>query len=89
MLNNINYIRMKKAIIKNFRNQKVYIEVKGVFSTRFWIDKSRILVNKHKIILQNEDLDCIILLDFIKKIKIDKALRIELIGIDSQYILEV
>lgn len=89
MLNNINYLRMKKALIKNFRNQKVYIEIKGILSTRMWIDKCKILVNNHKIILQNEELDCTILLDFIKKIKIDKALRIELIGMDAQYILEV
>ncbi len=89
MLNNINYVRMKKALIKNFRNQKVYVEVKGIFSTRIWIDKSKILINKHKIIISNEDIDCTILLDFIKKIKTDKALRIELIGMDAQYILEV
>lgn len=72
MLNNINYLKMKKALIKNFRNQKVYIEVKGVLSTRLWIDKCKILVNNHKIILQNEDLDCTILLDFIKKLKLIK-----------------
>lgn len=85
----INYIRLKRTLLKNLRNQKVYVEVKGIFSTRIWIDKSKILINKHKIIISNEDIDCTILLDFIKKIKTDKALRIELIGIDSQYILEV
>lgn len=89
MFGDIKYLQMKKLLLKSFRNSRVYIESKGSFNTRFWIDKSKILINKHKIIISNEDIDCIILLDFIKKIKIDDGLRIELINKDSQYILEI
>lgn len=89
MCNEINYLKMKKALLKNFRNANVYIEIKNICNTRICITKSRILINKHKLIISNEDIDCTILLDFIKKIKIDEGLRIELIGLDSQYILEV
>lgn len=89
MINEINYLRMKKALLKNFRKANVHIETKGVINTRFIIDKARITINKHKLIVNNEDMDCIILLDFIKKAKIDDGLRIELIGLDAQYILEV
>lgn len=85
----INYLKMKRIILKDFRNQRIYIETKGTFATRFWIDKARILINKHKIVISNEDIDCTILLDMIKKAKIDGRLRIKLIGLDAQYILEI
>lgn len=89
MLCDINYVRMKKIILKDFKNQRIYIETKGTFATRYWIDKARILINKHKIVISNEDIDCTILLDMIKKAKIDGRLRIELIGLDARYILEI
>ena len=85
----INYLRMKRILLKDFKNQRIYIETQGTFTTRFWIDKARITINKHKLIISNEDLDCIILLDFIKKAKIDGGLRIELNGLDARYILEI
>ncbi len=85
----INYLRMKRILLKDFKNQRIYIETQGTFTTRFWIDKARILINKHKIVISNEDIDCTILLDMIKKAKIDGRLRIELIGLDSRYILEI
>ena len=89
MINEINYLRMKKALLKNFRKANVHIEIKGIIITRFIIEKARITINKHKLIISNEDFDATILLDFIKKAKIDDGLRIELIGLDSQYILEI
>lgn len=85
----INYFKMKRIILKDFRNQRIYIETKGTFATRFWSDKAKILINKHKIVISNEDIDCTILLDMIKKAKIDGRLRIKLIGLDAQYILEI
>ena len=89
MLCDINYLKMKKILLKEFKNQRIYIETKGTFNTRYFIDKARILINKHKIVISNEDIDCIILLDMIKKAKIDGGLRIELVGIDARYILEI
>lgn len=89
MLCDINYLRMKRTLLKDFKNQRIYIETKGTFATRYFIDKARILINKHKIVISNEDIDCTILLDMIKKAKIDGRLRIELIGLDAQYILEI
>lgn len=89
MINEINYLRTKRILLKNFRKANVYIEIKGTLNTRFIIEKARITITKHKLIISNEDLDCTILLDFIKKAKIDDELRIELVGLDAQYILEV
>ena len=88
MLCDINYLRMKRILLKNFRKSNVHIESKGIMNTRFIIQKARITINKHKLIISNEDMDATILLDFIKKAKIDDITRIELIGLDAQYILE-
>ncbi len=89
MINEISYLKMKRTLLKNFRKANVYIEIKGTLNTRYIIQKARITINKHKLIVSNEDLDCTILLDFIKKAKIDDGLKIELIGLEAQYILEV
>ena len=84
----ITYLRMKRIILKQFRKQNVHIEIQGTLTTKFIIENARILINRRKLIIQNDNLDCIILLDFIKKAKVDN-LCIELIGLDSKYILEI
>ena len=84
----INYLRMKRIILKQFKKQNVHIEVQSTLSTRFIIENARILINRRKLIIQNDNMDCIILLDFIKKAKVDN-LFIEMIGLNSKYILEV
>jgi len=62
----INYLRMKRIILKQFKKQNVHIEVQSTLSTRFIIENARILINRRKLIIQNDNMDCIILLDFIK-----------------------
>lgn len=89
MFSDLSYFKMKRILLRNFRNTTVYIETRGILNTRFWIEKSRILINKHKIVISNEDIDCTILLDVINKIKVNDECRIELITKDSQYILEL
>lgn len=68
MINEINYLKMKKVLLNNFKNERVYIETKGELNTRFWIDNSKILINKNKLVIANEDIDCIILFDDISKV---------------------
>lgn len=89
ILDNINYFRMKKLLLKYFRNGKVYIETKGIINTRFFITKSIILINRHKLVIANEESDCTILLDYIKKVKFNETSVIKLIGVDSEYIIEI
>ena len=84
----INYLKMKRIILKQFRKQNIHIQIQGTLTTRFIIENARILINKRKLIIQNDNLDCIILLDFIKKVKAEN-LRVEMIGLDSKYILEI
>lgn len=89
MFSDLNYIKMKKALLKNFKNTTVFVEIKGTLNTRFWIEKSRILINRHKVIISNENIDSTILLDLVKKIKVVDEYHIEFITKDSQYILEI
>lgn len=85
----LNYLKLKKQLLKYYRNTRVYIETKGEFNTRFLIDKSKILINRNRIVIANEDIDCNILLDYIRKFKSDSICRIELFGKDLTYILEL
>ena len=85
----ISYLKLKKQLLKYYKNTRVYIEAKGEFNTRFWIDKSKILINRNRIVIANDNIDCNILLEYIKKYKSDSVCRIELIGKESTYILEV
>lgn len=89
MILGVNYLRLKKLLLKHYKNTRVYVESKGEFNTRFWIEKSKILINRNRIVVANEDIDCIILLDYIKKCKIHSICRIELIGKESTYLLEL
>ncbi len=57
----INYLRMKRIILKQFKKQNVHIEVQSTLSTRFIIENARILINRRKLIIQNDNMDCIIL----------------------------
>lgn len=85
----INYFRMKKLLLRYFRNERVYIETKGIINTRFYITKSRILINRHKLVIANEESDCTILLDYIKKVKFNETSIIKLIGVNEEYIIEI
>lgn len=85
----INYMRIKRILLKEFKNKKVYIEINGSINTKFYIDNSIILINKHKIIISNEDIDCTIILDSIVKIRIKSIFHIEFFTENEKYILEV
>lgn len=89
MINLIKYEKLKKALLEDFKDSNVHIEIAGTIITRYIIENPKILVNKNKIYICNENLDCTILLDFIKKSKMIDHSRIELIGIENKYILEV
>lgn len=89
MILDFSYCRMKKILLKYFRNEKVYIETKGIINTRFYITKSKILINRHKLVIANEEADCTILLDYIKKVKLYETSVIKLIGVNEEYIIEI
>lgn len=89
ILDYLSYFKMKKILLKNFRNERVYIETKGIINTRFYINKSIILINRHKLVIANEEADCTILLDYIKKVKFYETSVIKLIGVNEEYIIEI
>ncbi|MBQ8234897.1 MAG: hypothetical protein IJZ36_04895 [Bacilli bacterium] len=89
MLNAVSYLKLKHIMLKYYRNARIFIEQKGIIDSRIIIDKSRILINRRKIVISNEDTDCIIEFDLLKKIKIEDKLHIELLYKDFKVILEI
>ena len=89
MLGNVNYLRLKNILLKYYKNSNVYIETVGVINTRYCIEKAKINLNKRKLIILNENLDCTILLDFIKKYKQKDIYHIEFYYDDSKVVLEI
>lgn len=85
----VNYLKLKHILLKYYKNERVYIEQKGIITTRIIIDKAKILINKHKLVIVNDDTDCIIEFDLLKKMKIEDKLHIELVYMDFKVILEV
>jgi len=82
----INYLIMKRVLLRDLKNETIYIEIKGVLSTIFFIEKARVLVNRNRIVIANENMDCTILLGQVKSAKVEVG-RVELITKDSKYIL--
>ncbi len=85
---NINYLKLKKEL-KNYENQKIYIEIFGVINTRYSIENAKILVNKHKLVILNDEIDCVINLNYIKSVKIENNVRITLFSNNEKYFLEI
>ena len=85
----VNYLKMKKTLLKNFKNQQVVVAIEGTLNTKLYIDNAKILINKDKLIIFNDNTDCIILFEFIQKIIIDNDFKIELSTKNEKYILEV
>ena len=84
----IGYNKMKRMLLKYFRNESVHITVIGILYTTFIIEKAKIIINDHKLIISNNKNDCIIFLYYIRKIKCDKKGKIELQTENEKYILE-
>ena len=74
----VNYLKMKKTLLKNFKNQQVVVAIEGTLNTKLYIDNAF-----------NDNTDCIILFEFIQKIIIDNDFKIELSTKNEKYILEV
>lgn len=85
----INYLKLKKQLLKNFDNQKIYIQIYGIINTRYAIENAKILVNKHKLVILNDEIDSIFNLDYIKSVKIENNVRITLFSRNEKYVLEI
>lgn len=67
MISTINYLKLKNILLKNFRNTRVLIETRGIFNSRIFIENTRITINKHKLIISNEEKDIIVEFAMLKK----------------------
>ena len=89
MINNLQYLKFKKILLKHYKNTRVCIELKGIIDTRIFIEKSRITINKNKFIISNNDKDFTVEFLMVKKIKLNEIQHIELIYKDLTVILEL
>ena len=89
MLNNINFLKLKNIILKYFKNQRICIELKVIINTRFFIDNSKIIINKSKIVIANNEKDFTMELMNIKKMNLKELYHLEFLYDDFAVILEV
>ena len=80
MINAINYIKLKHTLLKNYKNERIFVEIRGIVNSRMFIEKARIIINHHKIVLSNKDEtnDFILEFDYLKKIEFVNISHIEL-----------
>lgn len=89
MISTINYLKLKNILLKNFRNTRVLVETRGIFNSRIFIENTRITINKHKIIISNEEKDIIVEFTMLKKVKFFDSGRFELIYNDITILFEL
>jgi len=87
MINTINYLKLKRLLLTYFRNTRVCIELQGSIDTKIFIDKSKISINKHKVVIFNEDEDFTIEFLEMKKLKFKNKFCIEMIYKDFKITL--
>ncbi len=89
MISTINYLELKKILLKKFVNVKVMIQLRGILDTKIFIENTRIMINKHKLTIFNNEHDFSIEFMMMKNFKIEEKCHIELIYEDFTVILEL
>lgn len=89
MISTVDYIKFKKRLQKEYRGAKVHIEFKGIIDTKIIIDKAKIIINPHKLVIANDEQDFSMEFLLVKKIKFEDMFYIEIIYQDFKIILTV
>ncbi|MBO5349040.1 MAG: hypothetical protein J6A89_04400 [Clostridia bacterium] len=89
MINKLEYMKLKKVLLKNLKNQRVCIEIKGIISTQFFIEKTKVIINKHKMILADENKEFELEFLKIKKIKFQDMWSFKIIYEDFNVVVEI
>ena len=87
-MNKLNYLNLKNNVLKYFKKQDVFVEIKGVITTKQCIEKANISINRNKLMIFNEENDCTIEFDLMKKMKIKDHIHIEFIFAEIKVIIE-
>ena len=85
----LDFYKLKNILFQKYNNARVLIQIKGEIYSRYWVRNSKVFINRNRLILTNGNEKFIISLNKIKNIKYDSDLHIELIGLNSKYILEI
>ena len=89
MISTINYAKLKHILLKNFKNQRICIEITGIITTTVIIDNARILINKNKFILANEETQFELEFLMVNKIKFDEKCHIQIFFDEFKIVLDV
>lgn len=88
-MNNLEYLKLKKILLKHYRNTRVLTELRGIVNTRNFIEDTRVTLNRNKLIISNENQDFTVEFMYMKKIKLNEYEHLELIYQDFTVILEL
>lgn len=89
MINEINYIKLKNILLKNFKNMTITVKTYGAVQTNTMINNADITFCKNKIIISNEDKDVTIHFLTLRKINFDDEYRIKLKYDDFDVFIEL
>lgn len=89
MIKNLDYIKLKKILLEEFKNQRVCIHIKGIVNTTVIIDNTKIIINKHKIILSDENNEFELEFLMVKKIQFDEKWHIQIFFDEFKITIEV
>ena len=76
-------------MLKHYKNEIVLIQVRGIISTNIRLSNTRIIINKQKLILADDENEFILEFLLIKKIKFVDIAHIEIDFEDFKVIFEL
>ena len=89
MISAISYAKLKHTLLKNLKNQRICIEIRGIITTTVVLENARIIINKNKIILADDENNFELEFLMVDKIKIDEKWHIQIFFDEFKITLEV
>ena len=85
----VDLFKLKRIILKNYRNAMVLIKIRGIISTNIRLFNVRVIINKQKLIFADDDNEFILEFLLIKRITFIDIAHIEIEFEDFRVILEI
>ena len=85
----VDLFKLKRIILKNYRNVTVLIKIRGIISTNIRLFNVRVIINKQKLIFADDDNEFILEFLLIKRITFIDIAHIEIEFEDFRVILEI
>ena len=85
----VDLFKLKRIILKNYRNATILIKIRGIISTDIRLCNVRVIINKQKLIFADENNEFILEFLLIKRITFIDIAHIEIEFEDFRVILEI